>query len=83
MQMTYAEWQATFSEDKELVAEFSQLDGYAVHSVRRYIRDKEVWDTALTYTGRLVVRSGLIADDGITVAWKEWQTLHDVTVEKS
>lgn len=81
--MTYDEWLAAFSAAKELVAEFPQSDGYAVHTVRRYIKDRQIWDTAITYTGRLVVRSGVISEDGVTVAWEAWQTLHDVKVEKS
>ncbi len=53
----------------------------AVHSIERYIDNSNcVWETAITYTGRLVIHSGMIQEDGITFKLSEWKTLHEVKI---
>lgn len=81
--MKYDEWLSTFLKDKKEVA-CSELDTYAVHTVRRFIdKGNRVWELALTYTGRLVSRSGSIESDGLTISWAEWTTHHDIELPKA
>ncbi len=79
----YQDWLKDFLSGKEEVTTFPDSGSYAVHTIHRYIDKKTncLWETALTYTGRLVVRSGKIDHDGIKVSWSEWETKHDVKVD--
>jgi len=79
--MSFDQWLVNFIKDKK---EVPSLDpsAYAIHTIRRFIDIKDcVWEIAFTYTGRLVVRSGKVDSDGITIKWAEWDTRHDVTLE--
>jgi hypothetical protein len=77
--MDYAQWSRDFLRGKRLVAEFPQSTTHALHSIKRYLdAHNKVYEVGQTYTDRLVIRSGTIEDDGVSVKWTEWQTLHDV-----
>ncbi len=81
--MDYAKWLDEFTKGKKQVAEFTQSDTFAVHSIRRFMDEKHhLWEIALTYTSKLVVRSGVIQSDGITVKWENWETRHDVDIRR-
>lgn len=83
--MKYEEWIREFIKGKKELPAPEASDKFAVHTTRRYVDySGDLWETAITYTGRLVVRWGRIALDGVSVAWGEWITQHDVVVpEKS
>lgn len=82
--MKYEEWLADFVKGKKEVAVFPDSGSYLVHTVHRYLdQSNQVWETAFTYTDRLVVRSGSIQPDGVTAKWGDWNTLHDVTLPKA
>jgi predicted LPLAT superfamily acyltransferase len=81
--MEYKFWLTEFSADKTHVATFERLPYQALHSISRYLdQQQHVWETGITYTDRLVVRSGKIDADGVTIQWSEWKTLHDVVIPK-
>ena len=81
--MDYDHWLSEFIKDKREIAAFDQSGNSAVHTVKRYLDgNNHLWETAFTYTGRLVVRSGPIQPDGVSVDWGEWGTLHDVTIPR-
>ena len=76
---TYSDWLSKFVIGKREVPSPETNDTHAVHSVRRYVDASDgIWEIARTYTGRLVVRTGKIGTDGITVIWESWITEHDV-----
>ena len=79
-QKTFDAWYAEFARGKKEVSTNEQSDSYALHSIRRFMEDGNLWEIAFTYTGRLVMRTGWIDPDGIRVSWMDWQTLHDVLV---
>ena len=81
----YSDWLAEFKMGKTEVATIERPDPtYAVHSMKRYLEGgHHLWETAITYTGRLVVRSGMIGPDGVTVTWGDWTTEHEVEFPKS
>jgi len=83
--LKYEDWLAEFLKGKEEVPSLGTSDKFAVHSVHRYLDNDHhlLWEIAVTYTGRLLVRSGKIGPDGITVEWNEWVTRHDVELPKS
>lgn len=75
------DWLYDFLRDKTEVPPPPHSDKLAVHSLRRFLEGSDkVWETAITYTGRLVVRSGCIADDRVEITWNQWQTEHDVHI---
>ena len=77
------EWLEEFQRGKKLVAKFDQSSADAVHDICRYIDESgALWETAVTYTGRLVVRDGHLAKNGVTIEWNGWKTMHDVHVPK-
>lgn len=79
----YDDWLEAFLRGKSEVPSLKLSDQFAVHSIRRFLEGKDrVWEIAITYTDCLVVRSGQIGADGITVAWSEWATERDVEVPK-
>ncbi len=79
---TYSEWVAQFSRDKKEVPAPSERDKYAVHSVKRFIDTcGYLWETAITYTGRIVVRTGKVMANGTSVNWGDWKTEHDVEID--
>lgn len=79
---TYADWLKEFTGDKRLVDE-NAASPDAVYGLRRYLNDAgAIWETAFTYTSALVVRSGTIGEDGVSVSWQPWKTMHHVVVPK-
>ena len=81
--MQYEDWLKDFTKDKKLVAQFDQSVIDAVHDVCRYMDDGEkLWETGVTYTGRLVLREGTLGTDDVTINWNRWSTLHDVVLSK-
>lgn len=81
--LKYDEWLADFVKDKKEVATSGDLSSFALHDVRRYIDGKNhIWEIAFTFTGRLVIRSGVIAADGINIEWENWATRHDIEISK-
>jgi len=88
--MKYKDWLADFIISKKEVATFDLNDKFAIHSIIRYATsdqrpatERNLWETAITYTGRLVTRQGSIQDDGLTVKWEDWITQHDVEIPKT
>ncbi|MBI3294014.1 MAG: hypothetical protein HYZ71_04720 [Deltaproteobacteria bacterium] len=81
--MDFDAWLATFAKDKKEVGSFDQSGTDAVHSVRRYLsQDKRLFEVALTYTGAVVTRSGVIGNDAVSVRWSPWNTEHNVEYPK-
>jgi hypothetical protein len=81
---SYDDWLNEFIAGKTEVPTLEHSDSFSVHSIRRFLEGEfKVWEIAITYTERLVVRSGEISDDGITIKWNHWVTLHEVRVSKS
>lgn len=77
--MTYQEWLKDFTRDKKLVGLFDQSIVDAVHDVHRYVDNHgDLWETAVTYTGHVVVRAGILQADAATVDWNSWQILPDI-----
>ncbi len=77
----YEDWLREFISGKTEVPSSGSSDNFSVHSIRRFVEGRsKVWETAFTFTGRLVVRSGEIGTDGVTIEWGQWTTLHDVEV---
>ncbi len=82
--LKYDDWLKDFLSGKTEVPALELSDKFAVHSIRRFLEGKDrIWETAITYTGRLVVRSGRICSDGISVEWEDWLTKHDVETPKA
>jgi hypothetical protein len=80
----YDDWLKDFLSGKTEVPALELSDKFAVHSIRRFLEGKDqIWETAITYTGRLVVRTGRIGSDGISVEWEAWLTQHDVEMPKA
>jgi len=75
----YSDWLREFTFGKREVPASPSNDQYGVRDLRRYVNKQgEVWETAVTYTGRLVLRSGTIGKDGISIEWQSWITEHDI-----
>ncbi len=81
--MNYDEWLKEFEKDKKFVGQSDQTAVEALHTVRRYIcKDEKICEAGITYTGRVVLRYGVVASDGVTIHWLPWETKHDVIVPK-
>jgi len=81
---SYEDWFKEFISGKTEIPTSGLSDNLSVHTIRRFLEGKnKVWKIAFTFTGRLVVRSGEIGADGITIEWGQWNTLHDVEVPKA
>jgi hypothetical protein len=80
--MTFDDWLKDFTRDKREVGSADLSATHAIHTVRRFIdRESKMWEIAFTYTGRLVVRYGIIeGPDGVTITWSAWVTRHDVDI---
>ncbi|HYX35990.1 MAG TPA: hypothetical protein VE954_23050 [Oligoflexus sp.] len=77
----FQDWLDDFANGKQLVGTSDQSDTFAIHSIKRYIdQHGKIWEVALTYTGRVVTRSGDTAPD-LSVSWSDWKTLHQVIVK--
>lgn len=80
----YQDWLKDFLAGKTEVPAPQTSDQLAIHSIRRFLESSnQVWEFGLTYTGRLVVRSGQIGADGISVQWTGWITQHDIEMPKT
>jgi len=81
--LEYQEWLKGFLVGKTEVPTLEFSDQFSVHSIRRFTASEgRVWEIAITYTGRLVLRSGQIEADGISIEWMQWMTQHDVLMPK-
>jgi len=80
--LTFKDWYDNFTSTKKEVPSNDQSDDYAIHSIRRYVGEEQLWEIAFTYTGRLVMRCGPIEPGGIKIKWGEWETLHHVILPK-
>jgi hypothetical protein len=81
--VNYEDWLKEFEKDKEFLGQSDQIATEALHTVRRYLcGDKKVCETGITYTGRVVVRFGVIGADGVTIHWMPWETKHEIKVSK-
>ena len=79
----YDDWLEEFISGKSEIPSLELSNDFSVHSIRRFLEGKtKVWEVAITYTGRVVVRFGEISSDGVTIEWNPWTTLHDVEVPK-
>lgn len=79
--MQYKYWLRLFNKDKKLISTYDICHVESVHSIRRYVdKDNRIWETAITYTNKIVVRRGLPEEAG-TIRWFEWETLHEVEFE--
>ena len=58
--MQYSDWLRDFAKDKTIVpSPPTACDSYAFHTITRYVDGKGlVWETGITYTERVIVRSG-------------------------
>ena len=82
--MRFESWLTEFLKDKREVPLPDQASTYAIHTIRRFIDKKNcVWEIAFTYTGRLVIRSGSIGADALTIKWGEWETDHEVELTET
>lgn len=81
--MKYQVWLKEFLQDKKVIPRSSEEDSQAFYDVHR-LKDQRglFWEYARTYTGRLIVRKGLIKGDGVTIDWDTWATLHDIELEE-
>lgn len=80
--MQYKLWAKEFAKDKKLIDTFDFCHIENVHSIKRYVdADNRRWETAITYTHKILVRSGILEGDGISIKWSRWTTLHDVEFE--
>ncbi len=83
MSQTYIEWFSEFIKGKREVPVSETHDRFASHSTRRFVdQTGDIWEIASTYTGRLIVRKGLVAEDGVTIGWEDWITEHNVVLPK-
>ncbi len=81
--MKFDDWLAEFEKNKEEILPPPQNNNVDVHSIRRYQdSNRRFWEFGLTYTGRLVVRSGVVVSDD-KVVWEKWLTRHDVDLTSS
>lgn len=77
--MKYADWLKDFVRDKRFVAILDQSTAEAVHDIHRYLDAQgRFWETAVTYTGKVVIRSGTTGSTVDTIDWDPWITLHDI-----
>ncbi|MGZ3690749.1 MAG: hypothetical protein ACXVAX_04560 [Pseudobdellovibrio sp.] len=76
----FYEWLYEFADGKTEVPTPETSDLFSVHSKRRFIEDKKIWEIAFTYTGRLVVRFGQVDSEGVNIEWNDWETQHDIEV---
>lgn len=75
------EWLDEFMLGKVEIPPPPPSDRLAAHTIRSFLEGPDkVWEIAITYTERLVVRSGQIAEDGIEILWNRWTTEHDVHI---
>lgn len=64
----FADWCKEFTVGKTEISSAESSDYFSVHSRRRFLEGtSKIWELAITYTGRLVVRFGEIDSDGITI----------------
>jgi len=81
--VNYDEWLKEFEKGKRFLGQVDLTATDALHSVRRYMCDEEmIWETGITYTGRVVIREGAIGSDGVAIQWSPWKTQHDIVVPK-
>jgi hypothetical protein len=82
--MKYPEWLEGFLKDKKEIARPAAEESQAFFDVHR-LQDKRgiFWEYARTYTGRLIIRKGVIKSDGVSIVWDTWTTLHDIQFEES
>lgn len=79
----FEEWLNGFLKDKKEINAESSPDIVA-HDLRRFIdENSRIWEIAITYTDRLVVRQGAFEPDGVTVKWSHWNTMHEVKITKN
>jgi len=76
--LEYKTWLKNFVAGKKEVPSNDHAGTHAVHSIRTFADDHQVWEIAFTYTGRVVLRFGLLQPAGTKMKWSTWQTLHDV-----
>lgn len=77
--MLFKDWLKEFLNDKKEISVTTPLDNPSLYEVHRFVDTKgKFWEYARTYTGRILVRTGSIESDGVTIVWQEWKTLHDV-----
>jgi hypothetical protein len=83
--MKFTDWYVKFIQDKVEVATTPHASDHAIHSKQLFVchANRSFWEIGRTYTDRLVIRSGLIGQDGITIDWQPWQTLHDIEIPAS
>ncbi len=80
--MQYKYWVRTFAKDKKLIATFDLCHIDSIHTIKRYIDlDNRLWESAITFTNKIVFRWGLPAEDGASIYWNAWETLHEVEFE--
>ena len=80
--MLFKEWLSDFIVGKEEVTSFAPSNHDSIFSNRRFVdKDGRIWEIAFTYTGRVVVRSGL--KDRDTFHWTDWVTQHDIEVRQT
>ena len=81
--MNYSDWLLEFEKDKTFLTTIGQSSIDAVFDIRRYMdSSKMIWEIGITYTDRLVVRQGSIAEDEITILWAPWRTHHDIELHQ-
>lgn len=77
--MLFSEWLADFIVDKTEIL-ITEASKYPAHSVRRFSRGCEVWEIAITYTNKLIIRFGRTKIGEDEVAWSDWRTEHKVII---
>lgn len=78
---SYSSWLEEFTKGKREVPSSPTSDQFGIRSLRRYVDAQDhIWETAITYTGRLVLRHGRLDADGISIEWEPWVTEHDIEV---
>lgn len=79
--MKFNEWLHNFLKDKKEISVFSNGSTHSFQEIHQLVDTQGIyWEYALTYTGRIVVRSGKLQNDGVTFSWKDWITLHEVEI---
>lgn len=80
--MQYKYWARLFAKDKKLISTFELCHVDSIHTIKRYVDlDNRLWETAITYTNKIVVRRGLTDGDTGSIKWTAWETLHEVEFE--
>lgn len=82
--LNYDQWFIEFTRGKTEVTPSEPSSVLAVKCVRRFIDSGsgQIWEIAITYTDRLVTRSGPISGDGVTIKWGNWNTHHEIEIER-